>query len=178
MQAKLAQAPSEHCSIERKASAVRNAAEPTSGTDSLEKIGRGNAAGERALLNPGQRLPEMSPVERRPGVGLAAWCDVDVSNYIDNRISPAQSHEEFRQARVLRIGVGQVVCPFEFHAHGEIVTALAPPPARGACVPGSLRAGNQLDQFALTPDKEMRRYLQITKGFVVGVCGQIECACE
>jgi hypothetical protein len=67
----------------------------------------------------------MPPVERRPGVGLAAWCDVEVPNDIDNRVSPAQSREQFRQARVLTIGVDLVVGPFEFHADGKIVAALA-----------------------------------------------------
>src|SRR5712671_2365090 len=45
MQAKLAQASSEHCNIERKASAAGDAAEPNG---LGQEIGRGNAAGERA----------------------------------------------------------------------------------------------------------------------------------
>src|SRR6266853_1074831 len=105
----------------------------------------------RALLNPGQGLPEMSPVERRPRVGLAAGCNVEVPNDIDDRISPAQNHEKFRQARVLSSGVSLVVGAFELHAHRKIVTALAPPPDRRAGVPGSLCARHQLDQFTPAP---------------------------
>src|SRR5882724_6417770 len=55
-------------------------------------IGRGNAAGERAW-NLRERLAQMSPVERGPGVGLAARGNVDMSDDIDDRISPAQSDE-------------------------------------------------------------------------------------
>src|SRR6266513_5459520 len=108
------------------------------------------------LLNPGQRLPETSPVECRPGVGLAAGCDVDVPDDIDDRIAPAQNHEKFRQTRVLPVGVGLVVGAFELHADGEVVTALASPPAGRARVPGSLRARHQLDQFAPAPYEKMR----------------------
>jgi hypothetical protein len=45
MQAKLAQAPSEHCNIERKVSAAGDDAAEPNGLG--QKIGRGNAAGER-----------------------------------------------------------------------------------------------------------------------------------
>src|SRR5712664_582316 len=128
MQAKPAQAPSEHCNIERKAPAVER------GRAEWTKAGRS----ARGLLNPRQRLAELSPVERRPGVGLAARGNVGVPDDIDDRISLAQNHEQLRQTRVLTIGVSLVVGAFEFHAQGKIVAALAPPPARGARVPGSL----------------------------------------
>src|SRR5437899_8186039 len=125
MQEKFAQAPSEHRNIVRNASAAGNAAEP----NGLRRKTAADAAGKADLLNPGQRLPEMSPVEPRPGVGLAAGCDVGMANHSDDRIPPAQNHEEFSEARVLPLGVGLVVGAFEFHAHGKIVAAPAPPPA-------------------------------------------------
>src|SRR6267142_5288325 len=169
MQAKLAQAPSEHCNTESVAGWRRRGAERTrAGNRSRQRRGRAD------LLNLRERLAQMSPVERGPGVGLAARGNVDMADDIDDRISPAQNDEQLRQARVLSVGIGVLVGPFELHAHGKIVAALAPPPARGASVPGSLCAGRQLDQLALAAHQEVRRYLQIAKGFVVRMRGKIE----
>src|SRR6266511_5319993 len=112
MQAKLARAPSVSNGKRRQPET------PHSRRPELTHAGKSVAATPRAngLSNPGQRLPETSPVERRSGVGLSARCDVDMPNDIDNRISSAQSHEQFRQARVLSIGAGLVFGPYEFHA--------------------------------------------------------------
>src|SRR2546423_9270107 len=94
---------------------------------------------ERAELpNPGERLPETSPVEGSPGVGLAAGCNVDVSDDIDDRISPAQNHEKFSQARVLPVGVSLVVGAFALPSHRGDAAAAAPPPPPRARPPGPL----------------------------------------
>src|SRR5712692_697571 len=115
----------------------------------------------------------MPPIERRPRIGLAPRSDVGVPDEVHDRISPAQRRGELREAWVLLIGVGLVVAALELDSHGKIVAALAPLPARRAGVPGTLGAGNELDQLAIAPDKEMRRHVELAQGLVVRVGGGI-----
>src|SRR6266508_1349363 len=147
MQAKLARAPSVSNGKRRQPET------PHSRRPERTHAGKSVAATPRAngLSNPGQRLPETSPVERRSGVGLSARCDVDMPNDIDNRISSAQSHEKFRQTHVLPVGVGLVVDAFELHSDGEVVTALASPPS------GSIRPRAVRENALIPSDREWLR---------------------
>src|SRR5882672_3793570 len=122
-----------------------------------------------SLFDDGQGFPETSPVERRPGVGLAARCDVGMADDVDDGVARSQKQKQTAQARVLSPRVGLVVDALELDTDGKIVAALAAAPDRRARVPRAARAGDELNQLAVAPDEEMRRHLQIAHRLVVGM---------
>ena len=101
----------------------------------------------------------MRPVKVRTRVRLAPprARNVAVAHAIGDRIRRAQGHGKSRQNSILRFLERQVVGAFKFDADREIVTAMPVTPLGFACMPGAVCARHELDQFAITADKKVRR---------------------
>ena len=111
----------------------------------------------RIRLSEGGQAPEARPVERFSGIGLSSWRDLVVARDVRDRITPAKGAGESGQHGVLGIRVGQQIGAFELDANGKIVASLAALPGRSPGMPGAQRAGDELQQRAVTPDQEVRR---------------------
>lgn len=116
----------------------------------------------------------MLPVKTRTGIGLAARCNIGMPGNMRNRISFLQCLGEHYQRRILNVGKRRGVAPLKLDTNGKIVTADLALPAGFSSVPGSLFAGNKLDDFAIAADEEMGGNLEIVESLVIGVRFRIE----
>jgi hypothetical protein len=75
---------------------------------------------------------------------------------------------------VLGIFEGNLVATFQLDANREVVAAIPPHPVGDTRVPGTSGAGNELDQFAIAPDQEVRRNSQAMYLAKVGMGRRVE----
>ena len=81
-----------------------------------------------------------------------------------SRVASHQPPHRVDEGSVLRLGKGSVIIALKFDAHRKIVEPGSPyaqrrvPPAGATGMPGTLVAGNKLQQAAVAPDKEVRRH--------------------
>lgn len=110
-----------------------------------------------------QESTQPGPVEGRSRVGLTSGSNVgvpDEMSFGNGRIGPPESANQGRQAEILSRLVGHLVRAFQLDADGEVVATGSALEARQAGVPGPSMKGNELDDFAATPDKRVSRHLQ------------------
>jgi len=76
------------------------------------------------------------------------------------RIHGADGTDCRRKLPVLIIGVAFFVRTLEFDAQGKIIATRAPSKSGVSCVPGTAVKGNELHYRTVTPNQQVRRYLQ------------------
>jgi hypothetical protein len=98
----------------------------------------------------------MFPIKGRARIGLAAGGDVAVAGDAclgDGGIGLYDLPGDLGQGRILGIAIGDVVCPFQFDADGEIITAAAAFKLGLARMPGPFLQGYVLGQFTVAADQ-------------------------
>ena len=100
------------------------------------------------------------PREKWTWIRLTPWGDFRMPDDGRDRESGCQYFNQRIQTYILCVFKRQVVAAFQLNANGKIIAALAPLPAGDAGMPGALQARNELNAFAIAPDKEMRRDAQ------------------
>ena len=101
------------------------------------------------------------PLKARTGIGFAPRRNITVADHRFNRIAATQVGKQLVERQVLGILEGKLVTTLEFDADGEVVAILSTQPGRNTGMPGTAGAGNELDQFAVTANKEMGRNPQV-----------------
>jgi hypothetical protein len=104
----------------------------------------------------GDDLTVPRPVERRARIGFAAGRYIGVPNHIRDGITVLHGPRKARQGVVLGVLERQLVATLELYAYGKVVASLASAPARGAGVPGTLGASNELHDLTVASNKKMR----------------------
>ena len=91
------------------------------------------------------------------GIGLATgWGgNVGMPNAILDRVCALERPGQFYKYLILGIGERLVVGAFEFDADREVVTAAATAPLGLSSMPGTTRARDELEQFAIAPYHEV-----------------------
>jgi hypothetical protein len=121
-----------------------------------------------------QHAVEPRPIEERPGVCLAARCDVGVANDIFDRVVVAQNLGQGHQASILWRSERGLVAAFKLDANREIVAALPRAPLRNSSVPSAHSTWHELDHLAPAANQEVRRNAQRLDFPIVGMLFGIE----
>ena len=85
------------------------------------------------------------------------------------RVSFTQRPGQLIKRFILCVGERHGIAALELDADGKIVAAGSPLPERLSGMPGTLDAGNELDDPPVTAHKEMCRYFKPGKGLIIGM---------
>ena len=110
----------------------------------------------------------------RTGVGLAFGRDVGVSGDVVNKIGSLQPSGQVCETAILRVGKGYKVASFQFDTDRKVVATLPPLPKRYSCMPCAMKAGYELKDLSVAPDKKMRGDFDAAQLCVIGVCFRIQ----
>ena len=76
-----------------------------------------------------------------------------------NGVAPLEVSDKFKEPLILRLREREFVAAFQFDTDRIVIAAFASVPHGYAGVPGAFCTGDELNQFAVAPDQEMRRDL-------------------
>jgi len=92
----------------------------------------------------------------------------------NGRIGGTQGLDNGLQHRVLPVIVRRFILAFEFDANREVVASLLPAKTGLASMPGSFRERHELDDSAITPNKQVSRDLHPADFPEIRVCVPVE----